>query len=310
VLGFANTLYNYFIRRLSDPLKKDKLTTLLNSFAEELLDDETYHAHESPPIKRLLAICKEALSTGTEAKDIAEKLHKSDYVDFLKLIRQYQGSISSDARDKLSLRRPIAWIFTHIPADHSIFHSLLDSLNFTITPNNNHFPSTTGILQFNKGEWEVVIIHLSEDNTRNRKLIDGRNTSATALPHVVFFAGPAVHLQREAKKDAGRFVIAKSLYNRNHQKPLRVDEYFDTLLNDFKQQVAELQDCGEDQINEELESIDLKPDESLNVSEYPKPIDTSSLAWFIANQCDRKNVAIARFTICEVIDPHLHVIYI
>jgi len=301
-------LYNGVNTDLSDPLKKDKLTTLLNLFSEELLDDGTYHVQESPHIKRLLAICKEALSTGTKANNIVKMLHKSEYVDLLKLVLKFQGSISSDTRDKLSLRRPIAWIFTHIPADHSIFRSLLDNLSFTITPNNNHFPSTTGVLQFTNGDWEVVIIHLWEDNTRNRKLIDGRNASATELPHVVFFAGPAVHLQKEAKKDAGRFVIAKSLYNRN-QKPLRVDEYFETLLNEFKQQVAELQDCEEDQISDELESSNLKLDESFNVSEYSKPIDTSSLAWFIAHQCDRKKVAIARFTICEVIDPH-HVIYI
>jgi len=279
----------------------------LDSFSETLLSG-IHHTEESPAIKRLLAICKEACSTRAGVVDIVRTLHEPQYVSLLEMIRKYEGSISFDATAQLSLKRPIAWIFTHIPANHLVFdqngkwfRSL--GLNFEKTQNNNDFESTTGLLKWKNSQWDIVIIHLSdnnhlqENNILNRTLIknlcDG--CSACELPQVVFFAGPAVCLQ----KDTSLFVIAKSLYNRNHQEPMRVAEHFFPVFDAMKDYVVSVRQCHKDQIGEELESIDLKLDESLNVSEYLKPIEMSSLAWYITQQTGE---AIARFTICEVLD--------
>jgi len=285
-------------------LPSDQEKDLLEAFSKLL--GVSYHLEENTAIQRLLAICKDALKKMC-IDDIVLVLHRTEYSQLLELVQQYQGFPCFDPAAKLSLKRPITWIFTHIPANHPIFESEGAQfrgfgLNIKTTHRNDGLDLTTGTLKLNDGQqWDVVIIHLTQNNSNNRFLIDtlcsGR--SARELPHVVFFAGPAVHL-REPRIHPGFFTIVQTLYYRGNDEPLKVDGYFTPVINQLKEQVRRWKGCPVSLIESELESSDLRLDQlkQSNLQEYSKPIDISSLAWHIA---DQKGDMIAWFSICELL---------
>jgi len=230
-------------------------------------------------------------------------LHNQEYEQLLGVVRNYKGFISTDTAANLSLRRPIAWIFTSIQSDHSIFKDRGArfrrlGFNFETEKGNTFFDSTTGVLRMKNGQWDVVIIHLSTENDDNRILITNLCRNSTVeLPHVIFFAGPAVHLQ-QPDKETSIFAIVQSLYSQEAPEPMIVDSFFGIVIDEMKNFAMKWKKCPASRIEKELESSDFNPDQLQKLSVYPKPIEMNNLAWDIAKQ---KGEAIAWFTICEVL---------